>query len=85
MIFKAESIQRVKAELVIRFRQAADALEGLSTEGVQAIETRDGNVIVGEIVGIKYEDTMVLIRVIAAKEVDYKLRNLESKGVKKRT
>jgi hypothetical protein len=85
MVFKPEAIAKIKQQLIEQFQKSAAALEGINAEGVQAFETTDGNVIVGEIVGMKYENHQLLIRVIAAKDVDHKLRNLESKAVKKRT
>ena len=85
MVLKAEALMRSRDRLAGMYERAMNALKNLNVEGIQALETTDGNVIVGMIVGMKSESMELLVKVIAAKEVDYKLRNLESKGIKRRT
>ena len=77
------NLEALREHKLLQLKQTVSALESISFDGIQAIDTIEGNTIVGKILGIK--DNQLLIQVIAAKEVDYKLRNLESKGFKKRT
>lgn len=82
MILSKEQFKSYQPLMKDMFERSAKALEMLEYWDCISIDT-DDNTIVGRIVGLKEND--VLIKVIAAREIDFKMRNLSTKGSKKRT
>jgi hypothetical protein len=82
MLFNAEDITRIKDMLAEQHEKAAKALRELELAPFLLIET-DHNYFIGEVCGIKGDN--LLIKLLAAREVDHKVRNLRSKSIKRRT
>ena len=82
MLFDKNSFSALKDRLADSYEKAAEVLRNLPIEPIIIIETHN-NSIIGEIMGLKEED--LLIKVLAARVFDYKIRNLTSITHKKRT
>lgn len=82
MILSRQSFEESRSVLKNMYERMAKALELLEFWDYITIET-EHNTFIGKIAGLKDRDLIIIV--IAAREIDYKIKNLSSKGVKKRT
>jgi len=82
MLMDQEMFFKVTKELAKQHELTAKALRNLKYYPITLIETED-NAFVGEIMSFKEGE--VHIKLLAAREIDYKVRNLSNKSIKRRT
>jgi hypothetical protein len=82
MLMDQEMFAAVKNELADQYEKSAKVLRELNFAPIMVIEAED-NTFVGEIMSFK--DGEIHIKLLAAREIDYKVRKLSSRSIKRRT
>ena len=76
-------VMNIKDALAEQWEKEAKILKSIPAADVYAIKYGESMTIIGQITGLK--DKHLCVKVWAASEVDYKMRNLSTKGIKRRT
>jgi len=82
MLMDQELFFKVTEDLANQHEITAKVLRNLKHYPITLVETED-NAFIGEIMSFK--DGEIHIKLLAAREIDHKVRNLSSKAIKRRT
>ena len=82
MLLDKIMFQKIKDNLAEDYRKAAKTIDELEIEGFNLFETSN-NTFIGEVIGVKNNN--LIVKIIAARVVNFKIRNLSKKGFKLRT